>query len=103
MSTFASNPAGKATGAAGAINPKHYDPRDKSGVACCVAQRAMLGEEGYRAYLAGMIVKYTWRYNEKAGIEDLHKAKQCADMLIAELSVIAPVTVTKKMRLTEID
>jgi hypothetical protein len=46
----------------------------------------MLGIDGYKAYLAGMIIKYTWRHNEKNGIEDLRKARKCIDMLIGELN-----------------
>ena len=70
------------------IQPSHYHSRDDSGIECCDAQRAMLGNDGYRAYLAGMIIKYTWRYEQKNGLEDLKKARQCVEMLIKEIEVL---------------
>jgi hypothetical protein len=69
------------------IQPSHYQPKDDSNIECCDAQRAMLGVDGYRAYLAGMVVKYTWRYEQKNGLEDLKKARQCVEMLIREIEV----------------
>jgi hypothetical protein len=69
------------------IQPSHYQPRDESGIECCDAQRAMLGVDGYCAYLAGMVIKYTWRYEQKNGLEDLKKARQCVEMLIREIEV----------------
>ena len=69
------------------IQPSHYQPRDGSGIECCDAQRAMLGVDGYCAYLAGMVIKYTWRYEQKNGLEDLKKARQCVEMLIKEIEV----------------
>lgn len=70
------------------IQPSHYQSRDDSGIECCDAQRAMLGNDGYRAYLAGMVIKYTWRYEQKNGLEDLKKARQCVEMLIKEIEVL---------------
>lgn len=67
------------------INPLHYRSRDDSNIACSDAQRSMLSREGYQAYLAGMVVKYTWRYHEKNGTQDLEKAAQCLGMLIDEI------------------
>ena len=69
------------------IQPSHYQSRDDSNIECCDAQRAMLGVDGYCAYLAGMVVKYTWRYEQKNGLEDLKKARQCIEMLIREIEV----------------
>ena len=69
------------------IQPSHYQSRDDSNIECCDAQRAMLGVDGYCAYLAGMVVKYTWRYEQKNGLEDLKKARQCVEMLIREIEV----------------
>lgn len=68
------------------IEPSHYLAKDDSRIECCDAQRAMLGIDGYKAYLAGMVIKYTWRHNEKNGVEDLRKARKCIDMLIGELN-----------------
>ena len=64
------------------ISPDHYRPRDGSNIDCAAAQRAGLGLAGYRSYLAGCAAKYFWRHTEKNGIEDLHKAVQCINMLI---------------------
>lgn len=33
------------------IQPSHYQSKDGSEIECCDAQRAMLGNDGYRAYL----------------------------------------------------
>jgi hypothetical protein len=34
-----------------------------------------------------MVIKYTWRYEQKNGLEDLKKARQCIEMLIREIEV----------------
>ena len=64
------------------ISPDHYRPRDGSNIDCAAAQRAGLGLAGSRSYLAGCAATYLWRHTEKNGIEDLHKAVQCINMLI---------------------
>lgn len=67
------------------IQPNHYHDQDGSGIHCHMAQKAMLGHDGYKAYLAGMVIKYTWRYERKNGLQDLKKAGQCLRMLENEI------------------
>jgi len=66
------------------VKPSHYHDQDQSGIHCHNAQRAMLGSDGYKAYLAGMVIKYTWRHGRKNGVQDLKKASECIRMLIEE-------------------
>lgn len=66
-------------------NPEYYSARDDSFIRCCDAQRAMLGDDGYRAYLAGCAIKYLWRHPDKNGIEDLRKAVTIINMLVTDL------------------
>jgi hypothetical protein len=68
------------------VKPSHYHDHDGSGIHCHNAQKAMLGPDGYKAYLAGMVMKYTWRYKYKNGLQDLNKAVECLRMLIEENS-----------------
>jgi len=68
------------------VKPSHYHDQDQSGIHCHNAQRAMLGSDGYKAYLAGMVIKYTWRHGRKNGVQDLRKASECLRMLIEESS-----------------
>jgi hypothetical protein len=42
-----------------------------------------LGREGFRAFLAGNVVKYLARYPRKGGLQDLEKARHYLDKLIA--------------------
>lgn len=59
-------------GAADAINhPTHYT---NGGVECIDAIRASMSTEAFAGYCKGNIVKYVWRYEKKAGAEDLRKA-----------------------------
>jgi len=41
-----------------------------------------LGADGFRAYCAGNVLKYVWRYRYKGGVEDLQKARWYLDRLI---------------------
>ena len=41
-----------------------------------------LGADGFRAYCAGNVLKYVWRYRYKGGVEDLKKARWYLDKLI---------------------
>lgn len=38
--------------------------------------KEVLGDEGYRAYCVGNVIKYVLRHHKKNGTEDLKKAKQ---------------------------
>lgn len=51
--------------------PAHYN---SSGIECIEAIKAATGEH-FEGYLQGNIIKYTWRYRYKNGIEDLQKAQ----------------------------
>ena len=51
--------------------PSHYN---SSGIECIEAIKAATGEH-FEGYLQGNIIKYTWRYRYKNGIEDLQKAQ----------------------------
>jgi hypothetical protein len=65
------------------INPSHYK---QGGIECIEAIKAALGG-GFTAYLWGNILKYTWRWPSKNGIEDLKKARWYLDRLIQEEEV----------------
>jgi|TARA_B110000908_G_scaffold72820_1_gene87861 hypothetical protein len=53
--------------------PAHYNNND-TGIECIDAIRAATGKH-FEGYLQGNILKYTWRYRYKNGIEDLQKAQ----------------------------
>lgn len=55
-----------------AVSPAHYKDGD---VECIEAIRAALGDEGFEAYCTGNVIKYSWRYKHKNGLEDLQKAQ----------------------------
>lgn len=61
-------------------HPAHYT---QSGVECIEAIEAALGEEQFKGYLRGNIMKYLWRYPCKNGSEDLEKAHWYLHNLIA--------------------
>lgn len=52
-------------------HPKHYL---KGGLECIQVIKAQLTPEQYEGYLYGNVIKYMWRWKEKNGLEDLHKA-----------------------------
>ncbi len=51
-------------------HPSHYQ---RGGLECIDVLRAVLGD-AFPAYCAGNVIKYTWRYPDKNGAEDLRKA-----------------------------
>ena len=53
-------------------SPNHYKQGD---IECIDAIRAALGKEGFEAYCIGNVIKYSWRYKHKNGLEDLKKAR----------------------------
>lgn len=64
-------------------HPSHYIQGD---IECIDAIRAMCGDdERFEAYLRGNVCKYLWRYDKKAGSEDLKKASWYLDMLTKEV------------------
>lgn len=60
-------------------SPQHYQ---QGGIECIDAIRAALGPAGFAAYCHGNILKYTWRYRHKNGLEDLKKAQVYLGWLI---------------------
>lgn len=62
--------------------PAHYN---FAGIECIDAIRAALGPEGFKDYMMGNVMKYTWRYKYKNGLEDLLKAQWYLDRVIVEV------------------
>ena len=52
--------------------PYHYA---SGGIEAIEAMEASMSEEAFRGFLKGNVIKYTWRYEAKNGLEDLKKAK----------------------------
>ena len=64
-------------------SPSHY----KTGkIECIVAMEDMLSPEEFIGYLRGNIFKYTYRYKDKNGIEDLKKSQWYLNKLIEKES-----------------
>ena len=63
--------------------PGHYR---QGGIECIDAIRAALGPEGFKDYCQGNVLKYSWRWRFKNGVEDLKKARVYLDWLIEEAS-----------------
>ena len=64
------------------IHPSHYN---QGGIECIEAIKAAVCniKDPFEAYCTGAILKYAWRWDYKNGIEDLEKAKQYIDFIIA--------------------
>lgn len=63
-------------------HPRHY--MGHTGIECKEAMRSMMGTAGAAYYWEGCVFTYLWRWREKNGVEDLKKARQSLDYLIAE-------------------
>jgi len=63
--------------------PDHYR---QGGIECIDAIRAALGAEGFKDYCTGNVLKYSWRWRFKNGVQDLEKAKVYLDWLIEAAS-----------------
>lgn len=59
--------------------PQHYT---KGGIECIEAIRASMTDEQFLGYCKGNVMKYTWRFEQKNGIEDLEKAKVYLNWMI---------------------
>ena len=59
--------------------PPHYTHGD---IECIDAIRAALGPEGFAAFCRGNIIKYNWRCDHKAGVQDVEKAGWYLERLI---------------------
>jgi len=71
--------------------PTRPDYYNRGGVECIDAIKAATqGLDGYEGYLVGCAIKYLWRWKQKNGIEDLHKAEQCIERLVVKAMLEAP-------------
>ena len=64
-----------------AVHPNHYH---KGGLECFDVIKAITGDK-YEGFLAGNVIKYIFRYQDKNGVEDCKKAAVYIDKLIKEL------------------
>ena len=64
-----------------AINPNHYKD---NGIECIEYIKERLPNDAFLGYLNGNVIKYTHRWKDKNGIEDLRKARWYLDRLIEE-------------------
>ena len=60
-------------------HPQHYC---QGGIECIKAIEAAMTPEGFQDYCKGNVMKYIWRWRDKAGVEDLEKARVYLDWLI---------------------
>ena len=60
-------------------HPAHYASGD---IQCIDAIRASMSKLEYEGFLKGNLIKYTWRYRKKGGLQDLQKANWYLDRLI---------------------
>jgi hypothetical protein len=62
------------------INPDHY----KQGKVECIdaIESATVNKPGFEGLLVGNVIKYLWRYEAKAGLEDVKKSKWYLERLI---------------------
>ena len=66
-----------------AVNhPAHYTA---GGIECIDCIKAALGEN-FMGFLIGNVIKYTYRYKDKNGVEDLKKARWYLDRAIKEMT-----------------
>lgn len=61
-------------------SPMHY--QGSGGIECIAAIRASMSPEAFQGFCKGNVEKYIWRYDQKAGVEDLEKARVYLDRLI---------------------
>lgn len=66
-----------------AINPQHY----RNGKVECIdaLEAATVNKTGVEAVCTANVIKYLWRYESKAGIEDVKKAQWYLNKLIEKL------------------
>ena len=60
-------------------HPSHYT---QGGIECIKAIEAAMTPEGFQDYCKGNVMKYIWRWRDKAGVEDLEKASVYLGWLI---------------------
>lgn len=59
--------------------PAHYT---KGGIEALDAIEASMTQEEFCGFLKGNVMKYLWRYRDKGGVQDLHKALYYQNRLI---------------------
>lgn len=63
-----------------AVNhPSHYT---QGGIECIEAIKASMATNGFQDYCKGNVLKYIWRWRDKAGVEDLKKASVYLNWII---------------------
>ena len=60
-------------------HPNHYC---QGGIECSKAIEASMSPEGFQDYCKGNVLKYIWRWRDKAGVEDLKKARVYLNWMI---------------------
>ena len=60
-------------------HPAHYTSGE---IQCIDAIKASMSKLEYEGFLKGNLIKYTWRYRKKGGLQDLQKANWYLDRLI---------------------
>ena len=60
-------------------SPSHYA---SGGLECIDAIQGSMSKLEFEGYLKGNLIKYTWRYRKKGGLQDLQKANWYLDRLI---------------------
>ncbi|MBC2723234.1 DUF3310 domain-containing protein [Desulfosporosinus sp.] len=61
---------------------RHYTT---GSIECIDSIKASMSKQEYMGYLKGNRLKYLWRYQNKNGIEDLHKCEWYLNQLITEI------------------
>lgn len=75
--------------------PAHYNLNDM-GIEAVDAIRAALGEEGFRAYCRGNVIKYSWRAENKGNVkQDMAKAAWYARLAAGDDPRNDPVDIDK--------
>ena len=60
-------------------HPNHYC---QGGIECIKAIEASMPPDGFQDYCKGNVLKYIWRWRDKAGVDDLKKAQVYLKWLI---------------------
>lgn len=60
-------------------HPNHYC---QGGIECIKAIEASMPPNGFQDYCKGNVLKYIWRWRDKAGVEDLKKARVYLNWMI---------------------
>ncbi len=60
-------------------HPNHYC---QGGIECIKAIEASMLPDGFQDYCKGNVLKYIWRWRDKAGVEDLKKARVYLNWMI---------------------